>query len=281
MYTQGYSESVLRSHTSRTAENSAGFLLPHLRRSDRVLDIGCGPGTITLSLAKYVERGSVVGVDYSDTVIEEARKRLQEDAESSNVSFHAASVYELPYEDDTFDVVYAHQMLLHLDDAPKALREMRRVCGVGGLVACREGDWATTMLYPTNPVLERWKTVAGQVFRATGAEPDAGRRLIEWAIQAGYASNVIDYSSSNQTYAGERDASWWGQSWAQRSSADDWQTKALNTGSVTHDQLAQIAPAWLQWSQRPDSVYVIVCGQVLLRKQPADPAESQSRSAGQ
>lgn len=266
MYTQGYSESVLRSHTSRTAENSAAFLLPHLRADAKVLDVGCGPGTITISLAKYVAQGSVVGVDFSSEVVDQARKRLGDSWAPKNVSFEAGSVYELPFAEDTFDVVYAHQMLLHLEDAPKALREMRRVCKPGGLVACREGDWATTMLYPNSEALELWKTVAGQVFRSTGAEPDAGRRLIEWAMQAGFAADAIEYSSGSQTYAGERDAPWWGQSWAQRASADDWTTKALATCLATREQIAQIGPAWLQWSQCPHSVYVIVCGQVLLRK---------------
>lgn len=231
-----------------------------------MLDVGCGPGTITTSLAKYVERGRVVGVDYSAQVVEEARKRAADSGCASNVSFQTASVYELPFADDTFDVVYAHQMLLHLSDAAKALGEMRRVCKPGGLVACREGDWATTMLYPSSEALELWKTVAGQIFRSTGAEPDAGRRLIEWAIQAGFSPNAVEYSSGSQTYAGPQDAPWWGEMSAQRSSADDWTARALATGLATRQQIAQFAPAWLHWSQQPHSVYVIICGQVLLRK---------------
>ena len=57
-YIHGHHESVLRSHTSRTAANCAGYLLPSLRLHMRILDIGCGPGTITADLAKLVPQGA-------------------------------------------------------------------------------------------------------------------------------------------------------------------------------------------------------------------------------
>lgn len=57
-YIHGHHESVLRSHTSRTAANCTGYLLPSLRPHMRILDIGCGPGTITADLAKLVPQGA-------------------------------------------------------------------------------------------------------------------------------------------------------------------------------------------------------------------------------
>ena len=63
VYTHGHHESVLRSHTWRTAENSAAYLLGHVVAGMDLLDVGCGPGTITVDLAKRVAPGQVIGVD--------------------------------------------------------------------------------------------------------------------------------------------------------------------------------------------------------------------------
>ena len=139
-YTHGHHESVLRSHTWRTAQNSAGFLLPHLKSGDSLLDVGCGPGTITMDLAELVAPGHVVGIDRSNEVIERAREAAEARA-LSNLSFEVGDVYHLEFEDDSFDVVYAHQVLQHLSDPTRALREMRRVLRDGGWLAVRDGDY--------------------------------------------------------------------------------------------------------------------------------------------
>ncbi|TKY88824.1 hypothetical protein EX895_002065 [Sporisorium graminicola] len=277
-YTQGYSEAVLRSHASRTAETSAAFLLPQLKPGDKILDIGCGPGTITTSLAKYVPEGSIVGVDYSGEVVAEAQQRLTQltegaksDAErqlAERCSFQVASVFELPYADDSFDVVHCHQVLLHLPEPVKALQEMRRVCKRGGLVAARESDCSYTILYPETDTFKLWLDTSLTIYRSIGAEPDAGRRLVSWAIQAGYPAGAehITFSSSNQAYGGQPNAKFWGQMWAERITGKSWKKQALETGKVTEEQIEQMAQDYLKWSEAPDGVYIMVCGEVLLRK---------------
>lgn len=90
-YTHGHHESVLRSHTWRTAENSAGYLLDSLRPGTDLLDLGCGPGTITLDLAARVAPGRVLGVDVAADVIEQAEARRKEEG-VDNVSFRTAGV---------------------------------------------------------------------------------------------------------------------------------------------------------------------------------------------
>lgn len=67
--THGNHPSVLRSHAWRTAENSAGYLLDSLQPGQELLDVGCGPGTITLDLADRVAPGQVVGIDSQSEVI--------------------------------------------------------------------------------------------------------------------------------------------------------------------------------------------------------------------
>jgi ubiquinone/menaquinone biosynthesis C-methylase UbiE len=127
---------VVRAHASRTAENSAAFVIPHLTPGVSVLDVGCGPGSITCDFAGLVAPGKVTGLDRSPDVITHAQE-LASDRGVENVEFVAGNIYDLDFEDDTFDVVHAHQVLQHLTDPVEALREMRRVAKPGGIVAVR------------------------------------------------------------------------------------------------------------------------------------------------
>ena len=137
-YTHGHHESVLRSHRWRTAENSAAYLLPHLRPGLSVLDVGSGPGSITADLAALVAPGRVVGTDASADVIAQASA----DHTAPGLSFEVGDAYALPYDGGEFDVVHAHQVLQHLTDPVAALREMSRVCKPDGWVAARDADYA-------------------------------------------------------------------------------------------------------------------------------------------
>src|SRR5665648_1299011 len=136
VYTHGHHESVLRSHSWRTAANSAAHLLPHLREGQRLLDVGCGPGTITVDLAAHVAPGQVIGVDTSAEVLERARRHAAE--LGAPVSFQVGDAYALDFPDASFDVVHAHQVLEHLvgvHDVEARVREVQRV-----RVAHLEGD---------------------------------------------------------------------------------------------------------------------------------------------
>src|SRR4051812_10791499 len=104
VYTHGHHESVLRSHTWRTAENSAAYLLPLLRRGHRLLDVGCGPGTITTDLARLVAPGRTIGLDRSAEVL--ARAGSDAKALGVEVEWLTGDVYALPFPDASFDVVH-------------------------------------------------------------------------------------------------------------------------------------------------------------------------------
>ena len=118
-YTHGHAEPVLQSHRWRTAENSAGYLLPHLRPGLALLDVGCGPGTITVDLAARLAPGRVLGVDVSADPLDEARSAAEQ--AGVPVDFAVGDVYALEAADDSFDVVHAHQVLQHLTDPVAAL----------------------------------------------------------------------------------------------------------------------------------------------------------------
>src|SRR5215217_1213191 len=160
-YTHGHADSVLQSHRWRTAQNSAAYLLPSLRPGMDLLDVGCGPGTITVDLAARVAPGRVAGVDVSADPLEEARAAAE--LAGVDVTFEVGDVYALEAADDSFDVVHAHQVLQHLTDPVAALREMARVCRPGGLVAVRDVDYAATTWFPAAPGLDRWLDLYGRV----------------------------------------------------------------------------------------------------------------------
>jgi SAM-dependent methyltransferase len=255
-YTHGHHESVLRSHNWRTAENSAGYLLPHLRPEHTLLDVGCGPGTITADLAGRVRQ--VTAIDTSAEVLDIARQTAP-----ANATFQLADVHDLAFADASFDVVHAHQVLQHVADPVRALREMRRVCRPGGIVAVRDGDYRAFAWYPEPPELDDWRELYLTIAKSNGGAPDAGRRLLGWAQQAGCAD--ITATSSTWCFATEEDRAWWGGMWADRVRHSAIADSALSGGYATKDQLDRIAAAWLAWAQAPDGWLSILHGELICR----------------
>ena len=260
VYTHGHHESVLRSHRWRTAENSAAYLLPHLRPNLRILDVGCGPGTITAGLADRVPQGHVTGIDAAPDVLDQAREAA---AQRDNVDFTTGDVYALDYPDATFCVVHAHQVLQHLGDPVRALTEMRRVTKPGGLIAARDGDYGAMVWYPAIPALDDWMTLYHKVARGNGGEPDAGRRLHAWARQAGLTD--VTATTSTWTYATPLEREWWGGLWADRTVKSSYAANAISGGYATVGDLERIAEGWRAWAAHQDGWFSIVNGEILCR----------------
>ena len=260
-YTHGHAESVLQSHRWRTAENSAAYLLPLLRPGTDLLDVGCGPGTLTADLALRVAPGRVLGLDASADPLDEARATAER--AGADVAFAVGDVYALDLPDASFDVVHAHQVLQHLTDPVAALREMARVCRPGGVVAVRDVDYATVTWFPANPGLDRWLEVYHSVARANDAEPDAGRRLVAWAHAAGLRD--LTATASSWCYASPQEREWWGNSWAGRATASSFAEQAVAYGLATPDQLDGLADAWRTWRDADDGWLGMMHGELLIR----------------
>ncbi len=252
-YTHGHTESVLRSHRSRTAANSAGYLLPHLDPDQRLLDVGSGPGTITADLTGLV--AEVVALE----VNEEAAALTR--AGAPGVAVHVGDVHALPFEDAEFDVVHAHQVLQHVADPVTALREMARVVRPGGVVAARDSDYATFAWWPRLPPLDRWLELYSAAARANGGEPDAGRRLLAWAHEAGLAD--VTASSSTWCYATPETREWWGGLWADRILGSALADQLVRERRATRTELEQISDAWRTWAADPDAWFSVHHGEIL------------------
>lgn len=259
-YTHGHDEVVLRSHRWRTAENSAGYLLDRLRPGLSLLDVGCGPGTITCDLARRVAPGTVVGVDTAEEVLVEAR-RLAAETGPATVTFEAGSVFDLRFDTGTFDVVHAHQVLQHVGDPVAALVEMRRVCRPGGVVAARDSDYPGFRYFPDDPAMGRAIAAYGELTRANGANWDAGRRLLAWAHAAGFPSVVP--SASVWCFATPEDRAWWGGLWAERFTRSFVAEQLVARGLATADDLVSFGDGWRRWADSPDGWFAVLHGEVL------------------
>jgi 2-polyprenyl-3-methyl-5-hydroxy-6-metoxy-1,4-benzoquinol methylase len=260
-YTHGHHESVLRSHRWRTAENSCAYLLPRLCPGLDLLDVGCGPGNITVDLASRVAPGRVVGIDAAGSVIEDAAEDHADAA--ANVEFRVGDVYALDFADDTFDVVHAHQVLQHLTDPVAALREMARVCRAGGTIAVRDSDYSAFTWHPADDRLDEWLHLYLEVARANQAEPDAGRHLLAWARAAGLSE--VRASASAWCFAAPEDRAWWGGLWADRMTQSAIAVQAVELGLADRAGLERMAGGWREWAAADDGWFAVLHGELLCR----------------
>ena len=259
-YSHGHHRSVLASHGWRTAENSAGYLLPHLRGSQALLDVGVGPGTITCDLAGRVRR--VHGIDPAAAAVE-ATTALAAQRGLDQVSVAVGDVYRLDLDDGAFDVVHAHQVLQHLADPVAALREMRRVCRPGGVIAARDADYAAMTWYPASAALTRWLELYRAIAHANGGEPDAGRVLVHWARTAGFTE--VHGTASAWCWTTPEDVAWWSRTWSERLTESAFATSALAHGLSDRAELTELAAGWRAWAGGPDAWFAVLHGEILAR----------------
>ena len=219
----------------------------------RLLDFGCGPGTITVGLAATVgESGSVLGIDISNDLHDEWNRRLKETG-ATNLEFLVDDIYETELERDQFDVVYAHQILQHLGDPVGALTAASRLAKRGGLVGIREVDWGTFAAFPESKALDDFRHVYDAVAIRNGGTPHAGRHMLEW-MEATRELTDIHITTSTWTFYEESGKTWWGDQWSQRILESDIAIKAIEYGIATRTELDAISRGWQDWKNAPGSV---------------------------
>jgi ubiquinone/menaquinone biosynthesis C-methylase UbiE len=251
-YTHGYTPAVLAQHSARTAGEAAAFLLPRLRPGMSIVDVGCGPGSITVGLAEAVAPGQVTGIDISPELIGKARQAAA-DRNLANLRFETGSAYALPLPDGSRDVAYMHQVLQHLSKPLDALAEARRVLRPGGTMAVREVDWGTCAWWPAAPAIDRFLTVYREVARRNGGDAFAGRRVRSWLTQAGFTG--VECGTAAWTFPGREPPEAWASSWASRITTSNIAEKAVEYGIASRQDLAGIAAGWVDWGRQADAFF--------------------------
>ena len=259
-------------HAARTAKDSAAFLLPHLRGDTILADIGCGPGSITLDLARHIESlggkaSQVTGIDFAPEAIGVATKAAAE--ADLDVTFTQGEATALPFPDDSVDVAFMAQVLHHLPDPIAALKECARIVKPGGIIASREVDYGAMLWYPPSPGLSRWRAIFSVVADLAGMQPNAGRHLPLWFHRAGLTE--ITVTSSNWTYGEPEQRQWLADSWAERTQEENYVLRAAEAlgdvqrsedggataGDATRAAITQIVEGWHAWADTPGALFVM------------------------
>ena len=161
-------------------------LLSIVRPGDRILDVGCGPGAVSAALATTVgPTGSVLGIDLQESQLERARRYVS-DHGLQNVTFEVGDAIDLAFDDESFDLVYAKLLVMHLPDPLVGLREMMRVLRLGGTLFLYELDAASAVYWPENTPAHRGWELTMEAMRRRGSDPEAGRKVYSYLRQLGF-----------------------------------------------------------------------------------------------
>jgi ubiquinone/menaquinone biosynthesis C-methylase UbiE len=251
-YQLGHHPSVVARHARRTAETAAAFFLPFLKPGMRLLDVGCGPGSITSGLAQRVAPGETIGIDPSADVIATARSPAGATA-ARNLNFEVGSIYEPRFAAGSFDAVFTHQVLQHLRHPVDALRQMQALLAPGGVLGVRVLDWGSTIFYPESEGMRRSLDIQFALRRRNGAEPNAGRHLRRWLREAGFGETRVTTSTESDTDASAtRDRA---EMFAERTPGSSFGDRALECGVATRSDLESIATACRAWGRDPDAFF--------------------------
>ncbi|PQE17104.1 arsenite methyltransferase protein [Rutstroemia sp. NJR-2017a BBW] len=268
-YTRGHSDHTISTHLLRTAESHAPFLLPHLKPTDHILDVGCGPGTITTSFAKYVTEGRITGIDISPIVLQKAQTLASEfhipTHGCGSVVFEEGDILAgLSYPDATFDVIYSSQLLGHMPppELPlQALIEMRRVLKPGGILATRDG--LGPHFYPRSLDLDRlWGQNEFRASRKGQPEVDTTAMSMPALFRAaGFKEIKVD--AGTNVYAGIEDRKrMFERAKGQLRDGDAFYRSWVDAG-ITREEIQETLWAVEKWAGMEDAWMVVLQCDVL------------------
>ncbi|KAI5949111.1 hypothetical protein KGF57_004941 [Candida theae] len=267
-YNKGYKKSISDTHAIRTVDNSVKFITSVLQPDFHVLDVGSGPGSITIDLAKnyLTSGGSVIGVEPTKEIIETANNlKKATEPQLDNVKFQEGSIYNLPFKDNTFDLVYAHQVIVHLQDPIKALKELARVTKPGRFVAVKDGDLESFIMDP--PKYEKLKDFhLKSALNRGSTDVRAGRKLFRRAVEAGYDPSNITTTASNMLFKGnDKTKQVWGELLIKRVE-NGGETFVANDEKKDEEAKQEVIKLLKEWKNDETSLWSAVNFEIIYKK---------------
>lgn len=180
-----YTDEAKRFLFRRRASTHGAFFLPYLKAGMRLLDCGCGPGSITVDWATIVAPAEVVGIDLDPAQVELARNHAAL-AGVTNVRFEQGDVRQLQFEDQSFDAAFVHGVIEYLPNPIQAFGEIGRVLKKGGVLGSRHSDWGSFLISPATGDTGRFFDLFKQYMRHCGGEPEFGRHQFGAIRAAGF-----------------------------------------------------------------------------------------------
>ena len=247
-YTLGYSSQTVQQLQKRTAAREAGFLLPHLSAGMRLLDCGCGPGSISIGLAEAVAPGQVVGVDIEPSQYRSVWSQAIESRETT-LRFAIADVYRLPFAANAFDAAFLHNVLSHLRRPLEVLKGIYRLLSPGGVIGISHPDFSGQLISPSDPLLDRGHELYWRLVEHNGGNPAIGKHQRTLLHEAGFVrvEAVAKYSTVG-TQDGVRARAEHG---GRMSGGSDIAQQMIDLGWTDRSELDRIIAAWRKWSEQP------------------------------
>ena len=261
-YTLGHKEGALAQMRYRTAERCCAFFRQHVQAGSHILDCGCGPGSITVGLAQWAPDGQTVGIDLGAEQLDEARA-LARDLGIENVTFRPGDMLDLPFDDNSFDVVFSQTVLYHIPNTEKAIAEIRRVLRPGGLVALRDATTASLVLWPEEPLVREVWGMFSLGAQHSGGNPEVGRQLGTLLHTAGFEEVFFTLSFMQPERPEER-----AEYFSRLAGAieGDLAALAVREGWSTAERLAEGIARLRSLANQPGSICTCPWGQAIGRK---------------
>lgn len=175
------------------------FDLLGISSEKEIIDVGCGPAFFAGEVYNAYKPKKLHGLEISEHLIEIAKR---ENADNSSMSFTQGTVYDAPFEDNSFDLAYSRFVFQHLDQPQKGVNELKRIIRPGGTVIIEDIDDGLLFLEPAPASFEKVQSTSERMQKELGGDRMVGRKLFSMMQKAGFSKVKIHYLPVNSNKIG-------------------------------------------------------------------------------